>query len=147
MADARWTIGGGVAVFLGSFLPWISASTSGPVTVQITGGAKAVSAIFGVFLAALGAAIYTRAARGAFVRPTAYAFAIPMLVLSALGILGYGVFTIAGFSGVQESDGFGGTSNVTFTPNIGLILLLLGCVAVLVGSIKALRHATRRPAP
>jgi hypothetical protein len=139
--DARWTIGGAAAVFLGSFLPWISASNTGLVTLQINGGAKTTSAIFGVILAALGAAIYTRSVRGA--KPKAYA--IPLLVLSALGVLGYGIFTIAGLAGLQETDQLGDTAKVTFTPSVGLILLLLGCLAVLIGSIKVLRHARRQP--
>lgn len=144
MADARWTLGGAAAIFLGSFLPWISASNTGLVTIEINGGAKTTSAIFGVALAALGGAIYAKSARGAFVKPRAYAYAIPLLVLSALGAAGYGIFTIAGFSGLQESDQLGDTAKVTFTPSVGLILLLLGCVAVLAGSIRVLRHTTRQ---
>ncbi len=146
ITDLRWTLGGGAAIFLGSFLPWISASNNGLITIQINGGARVTSAIFGVLLAGLGGAIYAKSARGAFVKPKAYAYTIPLLVLSALGILGYGVFTIVGFSGLQETDAFGDTAKVTFTPSIGLLMLLLGCVAALAGSIRAQRHALRRPA-
>jgi hypothetical protein len=152
LADARWTIGGAAAIFLGSFLPWISNADNGDFTVHINGGAQATSAIFGLIAAGLGAAIYTKSARGAFVKPGAYGFTIPLLVLSILGILGYGIFAIAGVAGFQETDALGDTGKVTFSPSVGLILLILGCLAVLIGSIRVQRHAARRrtaaaPAP
>jgi hypothetical protein len=144
IADARWTIGGGVAIVIGSLLPWISASNNGLMTVTITGGAKVTSAIFGLILAGIGFVIQSKSARGSFVKPGAYGWGIPLLVLSILGFLGYGIFTIAGFSGIQETDALGNTAKVTFSPSIGLVLLILGCVAVFAGSIKVLRHASRR---
>jgi hypothetical protein len=145
IADARWTVGGAIAIVIGSLLPWISASNNGLVTVTITGGAKTASLLFGLVLGGIGFVIQAKSARGAFVKPRAYGWGIPLMVLSILGILGYGIFTIAGLSGVNETDALGDTAKVTFTPNVGLVLLFLGCVAVFVGSIKVLRHATRRP--
>jgi hypothetical protein len=139
--DARWTLGGGAAVVLGSVLPWVSVTSSGVVGVSINGGARGTSAVFGLILLGLGAAIVSRASRGA----KSLGYAIALLVLSILGTLGYAIFAIAGFAGFDETDALGDTAHVTFSPSVGLIMLFLGCVAVVYGAIRALRHGNPRP--
>jgi hypothetical protein len=143
--DSRWTIGGGLAVFLGSLLPFISSSAFDPVTVH--GGARATSALYGLVLAGLGAALQFMPATATTpaARSRAYGFGITLLVLSALGLLGYLGFTLVGAAGIQQSDGFGLSEKVTFSPSIGIILAIFGSAAVLTGAIRILRHvpATR----
>jgi hypothetical protein len=148
--DSYWTIGGGVAVLLGALLPWVSAKVTDPnpllsgLGYRITGTAVAASAIFGVILIGLGFAMQSKAARGAFVKPRAYRYAVPFIVLAALGVAGYCLFLLAGIVGFTEDDGASGTAKVTFTPSVGLILLIAGCLAALIGGIKAIRHAPRQ---
>jgi len=139
--DARWTLGGGAAVVLGSLLPWVSVTSSDLAGVTINGGARGTSAVFGLILIGLGAAILSRTGRGAKTQ----GYAIALLVLSILGVLGYGLFTIAGFAGFNETDELGDTVRVTFSPSVGVIMLILGCVAVAFGAIRALRHNNSRP--
>lgn len=151
-ADSRWTLGGGAAIFIGSLLPWVSATVTesnlglgvSGLSYSITGGAIAVSAVFGLILIGLAFAMQSKAARGTLVKPKAYSYGVPFIVLSALGLLGYALFTVAGIVGFTENDEFGATAKITFTPSVGLILLLLGCIAALIGGIKVMRHATPR---
>jgi hypothetical protein len=151
-ADSWWMLGGGAAVVLGSVLPWVSATVSDStlgagiagLTYQINGGARAVSAVFGVILIGLGFAMQSKSARGSFVKPGAYGYAVPFIVLTVLGVIGFALFTLAGIVGFTEDDGLGGSYKVTFSPSVGLILLLVGCVVAFIGGIKAIRHAPRR---
>ena len=149
-ADSRWTLGGGAAVVIGALVPWVSATVTesglgvGGLSYEISGGARTASAILGVILIGLGLAMQSKSARGVFVKPKAYAYGVPFIVLSALGLLGYGLFMAAGIAGFTEDDGLGGTAKVTFSPSVGLILLLVGCLVALIGGIKAMRHASPR---
>jgi hypothetical protein len=106
-------------------------------------GARTTSALYGLVLAGLGAALQfmPAAAAPSAARSRTYAFGITLLVLSVLGVLGYLGFTLVGAAGIQQSDGFGFSEKVTFSPNIGIILAIFGCVAVLTGAIRILRHA------
>jgi len=140
-ADSRWTFGGGAAVVLGSLLPWVSVRSSDLAGLSINGGARGASAVFGLVLIGLGAAILSRTARGAKTQ----GYAITLLVLSILGALGYGLFAIAGFAGFSETDELGDTVRVTFSPSVGLIMMFLGCAAVVFGAIRALAHKNQRP--
>jgi hypothetical protein len=92
-------------------------------------------------------------------------YGIPLIALPALGILGCGVITLAGFAGFSEGNGLGvvghgiftlagagailgpdgtaGSAHVTFIPHAGLIMIFLGCVAAGVGGISYLRHTAR----
>jgi hypothetical protein len=178
-----WAIGGGAAVFVGSLLPWVSVyvfdgnlfnAPDDPnlfkavaVGNSISGGARAASAVFGLILIGLAIAIQSASARGVFVKPQAYAYGIPLIALSVLGIVGYGIFAVAGDLGFREADGPGivgyriftlaekhpilaedgsaGSAHVSFTPNVGLIMILLGCTAAVIGVIRSLHCASPRP--
>jgi hypothetical protein len=174
--DSWWVLVGGAAVFAGSLLPWVfvyvwdsnaDASFAQPLPVgnSISGVARAAAAVFGLILIGLAIAIRPRSARGVSAKSRAGVYGIPLIVLSALGILGCGVITLAGFAGFSEGNGLGivgygiftlagagailgpdgtaGSAHVTFIPNAGLILIFLGCAAAGVGGISYLRHAAR----
>jgi hypothetical protein len=175
-ADSWWAPGGGAAVCIGALLPWVSVhvfdssvddSNFGkalPVGNSISGDARAGAAVFGLILIGLAIAIQSRPARGTSDRPRAYAYGIPLLVLSVVGILGcgilayagiagfreakgpwiagYRIFTLAGAGGIQGPDGTAGSAHVSFTPSVGLIMIFLGCAAAGAGGISSLQRAT-----
>jgi hypothetical protein len=186
LPGASWlAIGGGIAVVLGSFLPWIlvyvydgnlfndpndpNLFTSVPVSNSISGGARAASAVFGLILVGFAVAIKSASARGVFVKPRAYAYGIPLIALSVLGFAGCGVFAVAGDRGFREANGLGlvgyriftvaekhpvraldgtvGSAHVSFVPNVGLVVILLGCVAAVIGAIGSLYYASPRRRP
>lgn len=186
LPGASWlAIGGGIAVVLGSFLPWISVYvydgnmfndpndpnlfTTVPVSNSISSSARAASAIFGLILIGFALAIKSASARGVFVKPRAYAYGIPLIALSVLGFAGCGVFAVAGDLGFREANGLGmvgyriftvaekhpvraldGTvrsAHVSFIPNVGLVVILLGCVAAVIGAIGSLYYASPRRRP
>jgi hypothetical protein len=134
-----WTVGGGAAVFLGSLLPFVSGSDT--VNGGINGGARVSSAVFGLILAGLGAAIAFAPPRPG-PRGRSLGLGITLLVLSGLGLLGYVIFTAIGAAGVNQSGGFG--TKVTYSPSVGIILAILGCAAAVVGSILVLRRLPAR---
>lgn len=137
------------------------------VSNSISGSARAASAIFGLILIALSIAIQSTLARGVLVRPRAYAYGIPLLTLSVLGTVGCGIFAVAGYLGFREADGprivgYGiftlaekrpilgpdgtaGSAHVSYTPAVGLIMILLGSIAAGIGAIESLRRARPRP--
>jgi hypothetical protein len=136
--SSRIAMIGGLAVFLGSLLPFISSSDG---TATIHSNARVASAIFGLLLAGLGAGLQLSPAS---VEPDRRrrrlkGIAITLLIVAGLGTLGYIIFTAVGFSGVTQDDGFGLSQKVTFSPSIGLILSILGCLAAVYGAIRALR--------
>lgn len=137
---AAWLMGGGAAVFVGAFLPWISGATS--YLYQVNGGAKSSTAFLGVVFIGGGAAIRYFSAPGRSRRPAVRALAISLLVLVSFGILGYGGFAVAGMVGYQDQSDLLGTVTVTFSPNIGLVMVFLGCLAVGWGAIKSLPRAS-----
>jgi hypothetical protein len=67
-------------------------------------------------------------------------FAIFLLVLSALGLLGYLGYTLIGLVGTNQDTFLGQSVHVTFSPNIGLIMSILGCAAALYAGILILRQ-------
>ena len=178
-----WAIGGGAAVLVGSLLPWISVYVfdgnlfgssndpnlfkAVPVGNSISGGARAASAVFGLILIGLAIAIMSPSARGVFVKPRAYAYGVPLVALSVLGMVACGIFAVAGYLGFREADGPGmvgygiftlhekhpilaedgtaGSAHVSFIPNVGLIMILLGCTAAVIGAIRSVHYASLRP--
>ena len=141
--SAGWCIAGGAAIFIGALLPWISNTSSDGYAVVNSGG-RAWSVIFGLILTGLGIAVHrwinpAAAPHGKAKRPAA-----AVLILSSLGILGYGIFTVAGLVGFQEQTDYGYQVAVTYSPNIGLALIMAGCVAAAVGSTRILAHAGAR---
>jgi hypothetical protein len=132
-----WAIGGGAAVFLGSILPFISnTANSDYATFTVKGGGRTASAVFGLVLIALGYAMRQRRV-SAGTRPSApIGLEVTILVLSGLGVLGYGGFAAAGLAGFQDQTDLGYSVTVTFSPSIGLILAIGGCLAAAAGSIR-----------
>ncbi len=130
-ADSAWAIAGGTAVVLGSLLPFISISDP---EIGVNPAARAATALFGLILLGLGIAL--RAARRRFLTGTSLA----ILCLSALGALGYAITIVAGLAGITEQDPFGFPVKVTFSPGIGILLTLAGCVAASVAAIRTLQH-------
>jgi hypothetical protein len=120
--SSYWAIGGGIALIIGAWIPFITvtASTSFgaasdtfsmPTFLQLT------SAIWGLILAGLG-----------FGMRKTPGYSTALLVLAILGLIGYGAFTLFGLVGVWIFH---------FYPSIGLILSLLGNIAVFVGAQRS----------
>lgn len=129
--DSLLAMAGGIAVFLGSLLPWISSNSA---DFEIRPGAKAVSAVLGLILAALGLAL--RAAP----RPGRLAAGIAALCLSSLAGLLYIIFIVAGLHGVPGPDPSIEISTVRWAPNIGIILTAAGCSASFLAAILSFHH-------
>ena len=129
--DSAWAIAGGIAVFLGSLLPFISFSDP---DIAVNPGARAATALFGLIVLGLGIAL--RAVQRRFFMGTA----LVTLSLSALGALGYAITIVAGLAGVTEQGPLGYPVKVTFSPGIGILLALAGCVAAGVAGIRSLQH-------
>jgi hypothetical protein len=166
---------------LGSLLPWISVyvfdaninASQDPnlfktveVGNSISGGVRVAVAAFGLILLGLAVAIQFTSARGVFAKPQAYAYGIPLIGLSVLGILGCGVFGVAGYLGFREANGLGmvrysiftlvekhpvlgldgtaGSAHVSFAPNAGLAIILFGCIAAVSGAIGSFHYANAR---
>lgn len=135
----RWAFGGGLAVFIGALLPFITVSALGlGISGPISGGPRFASAIFGLILVGLGAGAQFSSSGTGSGSPSRV-FAIFLLVLSALGLLGYVAFTGFGFVGFNQGSVFGASVHVTYSPNIGLIMSILGCAAALYAGILIVR--------
>jgi hypothetical protein len=128
--DSLLAMASGTAVILGSLMPWVSFSSADAV---VNPSAKAASVICGLVVVALGFAL--RAAL-----PGRLVAGIATLCLSSLAGLGYVGFMVAGITGVSEQDPFGDTTNLTFYPNIGIILAVAGCGAAFVAAIRSFHH-------
>ena len=121
--NSFWTMGGGAAIFLGAWLPFISVSAANiglghftmPTSLEVT------SALFGLALALLGFGLRRNPGYGSV-----------LMVLSILGLIGYAGFTVFGIVGIWI---------FRFSPGIGLILSILGCVAALIGSNRSKKAA------
>jgi hypothetical protein len=143
-AGPHWIMGGGAAVFIGAFLPLISNTSSSGYDFTVNSGAQSSTAVFGVILIGAGAALHYFSAPGRFRGPRVLGLAISVLALSCCAILGYGGFAIAGMAGFQEQTDLLGTVTVTYSPNIGLFAVLLGCLAAGWGAIRSVPHAAAR---
>ena len=131
VADSGWIIAGGSAIFLGSLLPFVSFSDP---EVTVNPGARTTTALFGLIVLGLGIAL--RAAQRRYLTGTSVA----ALCLSALGTLGYVITIVAGMAGITEQGPFGIPVKVTFSPGIGILLALAGCVTVGVAGIRSIQH-------
>lgn len=129
---------GGLAVALGAFLPFINQSIDDTLTGDAAGymrpDALHTSSIFGMIAVAVAACGYWAAVR--------IAIGIITIVLGALGSLGYAIFMIAGFIGVDDEQLLG--AHLAWTPNIGLLLSITGCLVYLASGIALLRRRSRR---
>jgi len=133
-ADSRqysfWAIAGAGAVLVGSFLPFVFSPlfVGGDVSQEL----RVLSASFAVIL--LGLALAT-------LQPTQHRlFPALLLATSGLGVLGYGGFIVMGQVGVESEPSpiFAWTTKVTYTPRIGILLCISGCVAAGVGAVRLL---------
>jgi hypothetical protein len=138
-ADSWWLIGGGAAIFLGALLPFVSSPVYNYVVIR--GGARVTSALFALILAGLGLALRVAfSSRQTATTGRALGMGIPALCLAVLGTLGYLSFAGIGEAGYKQTTALGFSTTVTFSPSIGLILSILGCLAAVVGSIRVIVH-------
>jgi len=129
---AQWTIAGGSAAFLGSLLPFLSSSQ--PDIYAVNSSPKESAAFFGVLLAGLGVIMRARSGRANSVS------AILALILAGLAVLTLAGITLAGIVGSDETDAFGNTVHVNLSPQIGILISIVGCVAAGIGAIMSFRH-------
>ncbi len=125
-----WGIGGGIALAIGSFLPFASGTVSASTEFG-SGAASTVynlpspfdvtSLIWGLLLAGLAFGMKERKGMGT-----------AALVLGIIGIIGYGFWTVFGIVGISV-----GSVHLNGAPNIGLILCDLGEIAVIAAAAKA----------
>jgi hypothetical protein len=129
---ARWIIAGGAAAVIGSLLPFLSSPQ--PELYAVNSTPKESAAFFGVILAALGVVLLARSVgrkRG---------WGIATLIVAILAVLDIGGFLLAGTVGSDQTDSFGDTVHVTFSPHIGIFVAVLGCAAAGIGAILSLRR-------
>ena len=129
--DAMLAMAGGIGIVLGALMPWVSFNSA---DVQVKPGAKAASVVLGLVVMGLGFAL--RAAPP----PGRLAAGIATLCLSSLAGLLYVGFALIGLHGVPQPDSFGDMTNVTFAPNIGIVLAAAGCGAAFVAAITSFHH-------
>jgi hypothetical protein len=129
-----WGVGGGGAVILGSVLPFITPKIEGLYEVEPS--ARTTSVIFGAILLGLGFGMKPAGSR--------MTCSIILLIASALGTLGYLSFMAAGLAGFEDESEFGFGQTIEFSPNIGLIACIAGCIVAFVAAILGIRD---RPKP
>ena len=130
---ARWTIVGGGAAFLGSLLPFLSSSQ--PDIYTVNSSPKESAAFFGIILAVLGIIMLAKSNRAKLIS------GILTLIIAGLTVLTLGGFILAGIVGTDETDPFGSSIHVNFSPQIGIFISILGCVAAGIGAIMSFRRS------
>ena len=133
-----WVMGGGAGVFLGSLLPFVTVNLDGFFSVNvISPGARVLSALFGLVLVALGAVMR-------FGPPDVRrGVSIAALAGGAAGTLGYAGFMLLGLHGISEGGSLGLPVQITYSPSIGIILALAGCIAAAVAALNTVRSFIR----
>src|SRR6516164_1053049 len=111
---AIWTIAGGGAVLLGSLLPFLSSSQ--PDVYTISSAPKESAAFFGVILAVPGVIMLAKSNRAKLIA------AILTLIIAGLAVLELGGFILAGIVGTNETDPFGSSVHINFSPQIGIFV-------------------------
>lgn len=129
---ARWTIAGGVAAFLGSLLPFLSSSQ--PDLYPVNSSPKDTAAFFGIILAVLGVIMLVKSNRVKLIS------GILTLVVAGLTLLTLCGVILAGVVGTDEAGIFGSPVHVNFSPQIGIFISILGCVAAGTGAIMSFRR-------
>ena len=129
---ARWIIAGGGAVFLGSLLPFLSSPQ--PDLYSVNSTPKETATFFGIALAVLGIIIVLAKANRTRLISGILAFIVAGLTM--LTLVG---FIAAGIVGADE-EGIIGSVHVNFSPQIGIFIAILGCVAAGVGGIMSFTH-------
>ena len=128
--DSLLAMAGGTGVVLSSLMPWVSFNG----VAEVNPGARAASVVLGLAVVAFGFALRAAPLPGRLVA------GIATLGLSSLAGLLYVGFIVIGINGVPEQDPFGDTTNLTFSPNIGIILAVAGCGAAFVAAIMSFHH-------
>jgi len=129
---ARWVIAGGAAVFLGSLLPFLSSSQ--PDLYPVNSNPKDTAVFFGIVLAGLGIIIVLAKSDRARLISGILAF-----IVAGLTMLTLAGFIVAGIVGTDE-EGIIGSVHVNFSPQIGIFISILGCVAAGIGGIMSFTH-------
>lgn len=128
---ALWAVAGGSAITLGSLMPFVSYSGIG---LDIYGRSKVTSGLFGLVVIALAIALL-RAVQQSARRITG----LVTLCLSGLGALGYAGFIALGIIGWPTQDSIGDSYTVKFSPGIGVLLSVAGCLAASFAAIRSLQ--------
>ncbi|MBV9594199.1 MAG: hypothetical protein JO147_10470 [Actinobacteria bacterium] len=131
-------LAGAAAVAIGALIPFVSKQEGddGLTAFYVKPDALHVSFVFGLVLAGVALIATQDAARKGF--------AIVGVVLAALGVAGYSLFTAVGYAGVQVDDPLGSPVTVHWHPSGGVGLSIIGCLVMLFGSIRLIRAAPRR---
>jgi hypothetical protein len=124
-------IAAGSAIVLGSQLPFVSFND---MDAQLNPAAKTGSLLFGLIIIALAVALRLAPQAQRLVA------GIVTLGLSALGALGYVLFIVIGIVGVPEQDPFGDTATLRFSPGIGIVFCVAGCVVAGLAAIRSGQH-------
>ena len=141
---ARSVIAGGGAVFLGSLLPFLTSSQTD--LYPVNSNPKETASFFGVVLAALGLAMLAKAKRARLIS------VILAFIVTGLTMLTLVSFIISGIVGADE-EGVMGSADVNLSPQVGIFISMLGCVAAGIGGImsslitekRASSHRERAP--
>jgi hypothetical protein len=124
-------LAGGSAITLGSLMPFVSFSGIG---LGIDGGPKVTSGLFGLIVIALAIMLHR-----AVQQPARRITGLAAVFLSGLGALGYTSFIALGILGLPQQDSLGDSYTVTFSPAIGVLLSVAGCVAAFYAAIRSLQ--------
>ena len=127
-----WAVPGGSAITLGSLMPFVSYSGIG---LDMYGRSKVISGLFGLLVIALAIALLR-----AVQQPARRITGLVTLCLSSLGALCYAGFIALGIIGWPQQDSVGDSYTVTYSPKIGVLLSVAGCVAVGLAAIRSLQH-------
>jgi hypothetical protein len=113
-------------------MPFVSYSGIG---LDMSGGSKVMSGLFGLVVIALAIALLR-----AVQQPARRITGLVTLCLSGLGVLGYAGFIALGIIGFPQQDSLGDSYTVTFSPDIGVLLAVAGCLAASFAAIRSLQH-------
>jgi hypothetical protein len=116
-------------VILGSVMPFITPKIEG--LYEIEPSARTTSVIFGAILLGLGFGMKPAGSR--------MPCSIILLIASVLGALGYLSFMAAGLAGFEDESELGFGQTIEFSPSIGLIACIAGCIVAFVASILGIR--------
>jgi hypothetical protein len=129
---------GGATVAVSALLPFIANvqttvdGTSFATGFGFSAGDRFTSFLFGLLL--VGLALWARY-RLVFRRR----IAIASLISSLLGLAGYCLFTLIGVAGIPAQDGYGDLGQVSWDPNIGVLLSVGGCAACAIAAAVMFR--------
>ena len=62
------------------------------------------------------------------------------LIIAGLAVLTLGGIILAGILGADQTDPFGNTVHVNLSPQIGIFISIVGCVAAGIGAVMSFRR-------